>query len=241
MNCVSVAGEAESEVRKIFQRASRKAPCIVVIDDLEQLCPHRGSDGTASDVQQRLTSCLLNIIDGPTALRGVFIIAASSSPNTIDAAMRRPGRLDREIELTVPSPADREAILLSTLTSLGVYIADEAEFANESEDGNEDRRHIIHKTCVSKVAKSSHGMVASDLVLVCKEAFISASNRVYRYSDVLQDVIVGDDVRLVDSDLVAGVGNVVPSAIREVAVDVPCVRWSDIGGMDSVKTSLREV
>jgi AAA family ATPase len=218
------------ELRKTFARAQRRSPCVVLLDDLEGLCPQRGGDGSASDVQQRLTSCLLSVLDGAAPLRGVFVVATSASPAKVDSAMRRPGRLEKEFELGVPDPAEREDILYNILRSMGASIADDGAEAGAGEAG-------LSRAGLRATAKKAHGMVASDLVLVCKEALaITAGEKAAGEGGA-----GGGPGALCDGTLLRAADRVVPSAIREVAVDVPCVRWGDIGGMDEVKRSLREV
>ena len=242
--CISFAGEAESALRLVFRRASQRSPCIVLIDDMEQLCPARGGQDTSSrssDAQYRLVSCLLNILDGGTPLsRGVFVVATSSYPHKIDAALRRPGRLDMEVELAVPSPLDREQILMCILRSFAVRITESQEpptpaaLSSSSSSGAAALNTLhVSAACVQRAAAASHGMVASDLLLVCKQAITDIA----RHSSFSTPSTSSS----MDEFLQAAVHSVVPSAIREVAVDVPSVRWSDIGGMESVKTQIKEV
>lgn len=234
-----LAGEAESELRQVFLRASKRAPCIVLIDDVEKVSPQRsgGSDDVVvSDLQKRITSCLLNILDGASALDGVFVIATSSHPSSIDPAMRRPGRLERELEMSVPSAAEREDILRQILLSFGVPTGDEQNSAN-----------TISSKCLTQASQKTYGMVAADLLLGVKEAYVSATKRslggtvdaITALPMPSESPALGTSLR--DEDLLAGLDRVVPSAIREVAVDVPTVRWTDIGGMAQVKENLREV
>lgn len=214
------------ELRKVFARASQRAPCVVIIDDIESLCPQRGgSASVASDVQLRMTSSLLSILDGAEPLKGVFLIATSASPSRIDAAMRRPGRLEKEFELGVPDPVEREDILRNILQGMGVSIK------------QEQLKYGVTYVGLKEAGGKTHGMVASDLVLVCKEALVHSS--LTAKSDGSSYACGAEAIT--DEALLKAVDRVVPSAIREVAVDVPCVKWGDIGGMEEVKRSLREV
>jgi SpoVK/Ycf46/Vps4 family AAA+-type ATPase len=239
----TLAGEAESELRQVFMRASQRAPCLVLIDDVEKVSPQRSgcSDGAVvSDLQRRITSCMLNILDGAHTLDGVFVIATSSHPASIDPAMRRPGRLERELELGVPSSPEREDILRQILVSFGIPII----------EGQNNYSGISLK-CLIEASSKTSGMVAADLLLGVKEAFVSAVRRHVPIGTV-EDFRVAvasstsststpPTAALRDEDLLSGLDRVVPSAIREVAVDVPAVRWTDIGGMMEVKENLREV
>lgn len=213
-------------MRRTFERAKGKVPCIVLIDDIECLCPHRTSDSsTATEVQQRLTSCLLSLLDGASSLDRVFVIATSSYPSKVDQAMRRPGRLEKEIELYVPDPIERESIISNILKFMNISITDR--------DGRAEQEII------RSVAKNAHGMVAGDLLLLCKEAFAIASLRCFSgFSDFTSE---STRFHVEAEDLRVALDRVVPSGIKEVAVDVPSVKWTDIGGMEDVKRSLREV
>lgn len=143
--------------------------------------------------------------------------------------MRRPGRLEKEFELSVPSVADREEILRRILKEMDIPVLLQDDNVKES------KTHEISYNCLHAAAVKAHGMVASDLVLVCKEAIV------HSLSNSRQKRIGECDLCLCDKDLLVSVDRVVPSAMQEVAVDVPCVKWTDIGGMDDVKKSIREV
>lgn len=233
------------------------------MDDVDLICKHRSSQ--SSELHNRIVSCILTLMDGlsqysdnfmqhPTS--SVFILAASCKPNDIEQAMRRPGRLDKEIELAVPTVSDRSEILQTILRTIG--------------DLNTGINGSISENAIADVARRAHGMVGSDILLVCKEAHMNSLDRnlscnIKSTIDVVNlekdfnrlavaastpgiidesydsnrvDCIPGP---LIDEDLLAAVARVTPSAIREVAVDIAEVRWNDIGGMESVKQSLKEV
>lgn len=229
-------GEAEMELRMVFQRAARRAPCVVLIDDIDALCPQRGSDlMSASDVQQRLTSSLLSILDGADTLSRVFVIATSAAPSRIDSAMRRPGRLQKEFEIGVPTPVEREEILFNILKFMNIKVIEDDEIVDID---LECRVDCVSRACLQAAAVKAHGMVASDLVLVCKEALLES---LVSKTAVSKEKIDTTSISIAGVDLLHAIDRVVPSAMREVAVDVPCVKWTDIGGMDDVKKSLREV
>jgi AAA family ATPase len=217
------------------------------------LCANRS--GTASDlnggnaeVQRRLLSCLLSLLDGVIEDEGrgealIFVICTTSSPGDIDPAMRRPGRLDKEIELPVPSQRDRESILRRILLQMNVSV--------EGEDGKEPLppsaglTTALSEAFVHEVSKKAHGMVGSDLLLVCKEAFAISLQRQRAAATAAtggpSHGVPSFDGTITRADLSLAVAKVSPSGIREVAVEVPEVRWDHIGGMHSVKQSLREV
>jgi SpoVK/Ycf46/Vps4 family AAA+-type ATPase len=183
-------GEAESTLQRLFEEASLNAPALVLVDDLELLAPQRTQ--LLSDLQRRIVSCLLTLIDGVVSASDgqgqgqrhgqrqggrVFIIATSSQPNLIDTAMRRPGRLDREVELGVPSPACRGEILHSLLRAMGMLSS-----AGSHEGAGSRQRALMHSDITEEVirslSKKSHGMVGADLLLVCKEAHMIALDRI---------------------------------------------------------------
>lgn len=173
-------GEAESELQRTFRNASRRAPCLLLVNDLHLICRPRSS-ANSSDLQKRLVSCMLSLLDGAQgdcqdggegSTNGVFLIATTSRPDAIEPAMRRPGRLDLEVELPVPTAEDREAILRVLLMSMDVNITDDVC------DGNNDLELGVTHEGVRSVASGAHGMVGADLLLVCKHAHLSALRRV---------------------------------------------------------------
>lgn len=217
---------------------------MILIDEVDLLCANRSGtthEGAGdAEVQKRVLSCLLTLLDGVIEDEKrnedpIFLICTTSSPGDIDPAMRRPGRLDKEIELAVPSQADRERIFSKILSQMGVEIVSDSYEGGPSE---------ITQQFIREISKKAHGMVGSDLLLVCKEAFtvsLSRQNSCKHDATGLLDPFVTFDGKVSRADLSLAITKVSPSGIREVAVEVPEVRWSHIGGMDSVKQSLREV
>mmetsp|Transcript_6915 Transcript_6915/g.13241 ORF Transcript_6915/g.13241 Transcript_6915/m.13241 type:complete len:846 (-) Transcript_6915:294-2831(-) len=301
-------GEAEATLQRLFEEAALNAPCLLLIDDVELLCPQRTQ--LLSDLQRRIVSCMLTLIDGvvdtssgiatrtsnvtqapSSTSRRIFIVATSSQPSLIDTAMRRPGRLDREVELSVPSPSSRGEILKALLCTMGA-IEQAGRVSSTAESDLSTTTCAITDDFIQSLAQKSHGMVGADLLLVCKEAHMTALDRVsglphrlgHNIAEMSSDVdyssaasttkkqlsnqeFTGDDIedlsselgsrlhvgdqqaepstpvthKITRQDLLSALGRVTPSAIREVAIEVPEVRWGDIGGMESVKQSLREV
>jgi AAA family ATPase len=200
----------------------------VIIDDIDTIFRDRSA---ASDEQKKLVTALLTFMDGVSSQSinsGVFFIASSSRPQNIDRALRRPGRLDVELELPVPSGRERFEILSIILKNMQVS--------------------CISNAGVSEVAEVAHGMVASDLELLVKEAFLIELNNQSDPSTLspgMNRLSLNDSVsapmELTGESLRAAVKKVSPSALREISIEVPNVKWTDIGGMNSVKDSLREV
>jgi AAA family ATPase len=210
---------------------------------VDLLCANRSGGGTESaiggdaEVQKRVLSCLLTLLDGviedeKLSEAPIFLICTTSSPGDIDPAMRRPGRLDKEIELAVPSQTDREKIFHKVLSQMNVDIVSKSDHMRANSLEITDQ--LIHE-----ISKKAHGMVGSDLLLVCKEAFSVSLSRQSSSGRALETISF--DGKINATDLSLAITRVSPSGIREVAVEVPEVRWSHIGGMDSVKQSLREV
>lgn len=233
-------GEAEKKLQLLFTSAKQNSPSIILIDDVDLLCCHRsGSTNEAAngnmEVQRRVLSCLLTLLDGIVDVDNnqqsenpiIFLICTSSNPGNIDSAMRRPGRIDKEIELVVPTPEDREKILTKILLQMNVIINQNSNISDNE----------ISIKCIHEISKKAHGMVGSDLLLLCKEAF---SISLQKQSNGFFSVPF-NSINITESDLYQALTRVNPSGIREVSVEVPEVRWNDIGGMDSVKQSIREV
>jgi AAA family ATPase len=286
-------GEAEAALRKTFRDARRLAPCLVLVDDLDLLCPDRASAAAtaAAGAEQRrqVVSCLLSLVDGVRAdvdappdpddtdgnadgnaddtdaaggaagwrgRRGVFVIATSARPNAVDPAMRRPGRLDKEVELAVPGAADRARILRALLTDAGVAVgAEEEEGDGDALVAAVDRLSLtstpppvttgkaaavtvaLPASAVRALAARAHGMVGADLLQVVKEAHYLALDRALQAGTAAAP----GAGRPTESDLARALARVPPSALREVVVEVPTVRWGDIGGMRAAKAALQQV
>lgn len=238
-------GEAEVELQRVFEYAASHAPCCVLMDDADLLCKSR-SDSQTSALQRRVVSCLLSLLDGikTSGNSGVFVIAATTHPNSIDPAFRRPGRFDKEIEVGVPNAVQREAILTALVEDSRILLA------QHSPQRGAAGIHITPQG-IAQVAKQAHGMVGSDLLQVLKEAGLLALSRmdadrpgVASVSTVtagLRNLSLTSSVAVTDDDLAQAVSKVPPSALREIVVEIPTTYWADIGGMDSVKQSLREV
>ncbi|CAN0343314.1 unnamed protein product, partial [Discosporangium mesarthrocarpum] len=225
-------GESEAALRRTFQEASRRAPCLVVFDEIDSLCPRRSQAG--SEVQQRIVSTLLSLLDGVDASEQVVVIACTNRPDALDPALRRPGRLDSEVEVGVPDRAGRADILRVILQQVPRH-----SISVKEED-------------IARVASRTHGFVGADLQLLVKEATLRALRRAWSGRGPGAGAVVGSEGRgwggergempeLMAVDFEDALPFVSPSGLREVAVEVPKVRWGDIGGMAGVKQSLREV
>ncbi len=212
-------GESEARLREIFKEAKEKAPTIVFIDEIDSIAPKR--EEVIGEVERRVVSQLLSLMDGLEARGKVIVIAATNRHNALDPALRRPGRFDREIEIKVPDKKGRYEILQI------------------------HTRHMPLQQDVDleKLASVSHGFVGADLEYLCKEAAMKTLRRILpelkleeeRLSpEILGKLIVtGDDFQKALKDIT-------PSAMREVYLETPDVKWSEIGGLDGVKKELQE-
>eukprot|EP00795_Rhopilema_esculentum_P000633 gene633-10336_t len=207
-------GETESRLRSIFEEAESKAPAIVFIDEMDALCPKR--DDVINETEKRVVATLLTLMDGMSSTSSVgrvMVIGATNRRDSIDPALRRPGRFDREIEIGVPNSLDRMEILKKLLSKT---------------------KHQLTPESIQKVAQNAHGYVGADLSAVCKEAGLAALKRLVRDERDARDF----SITLTDMD--EAMLKVSPSAMRSINVDVPRVRWDDVGGQQEVKQRLKE-
>ncbi|NXY85598.1 SPAT5 protein, partial [Alcedo cyanopectus] len=213
-------GESESRLRQIFAEASLCRPSIIFIDELDALCPKR--EGAQNEVEKRIVASLLTLMDGigsEDSEGQVLVLGATNRPEALDAALRRPGRFDKEIEIGVPNAPGRLDILQRLLQHVP---------------------HSLTEAQLLQLAESAHGYVGADLMALCKEAGLYALRRALGSSPDPSDGEVAGSVRIAFHDFLQGMNDVRPSAMREVAVDVPKVSWSDIGGLEDVKLKLKQ-
>ncbi|MBS3050842.1 MAG: CDC48 family AAA ATPase [Candidatus Aenigmarchaeota archaeon] len=215
-------GESEENLRKIFEQAEKSAPSIVFIDEIDSIAPKR--EEGKGEVEKRVVSQLLTLLDGLKARGKVIVIGATNIPNSLDPALRRPGRFDREIELGVPNKEGRKEIL--QIHTRGMPL-------NKNVD-------------LIQIAEITHGYVGADITALCKEAAMHALRRVLPDigsikgdrpipQEVLKNLIVTKE------DFDYSMKMVEPSAMREVLIEIPKVKWEDIGGLGEVKDSMKEV
>lgn len=215
-----MAGESESNLRKAFEEAEKNSPAIIFIDEIDSIAPKR--EKTNGEVERRVVSQLLTLMDGMKARSNVVVMAATNRPNSIDPALRRFGRFDREVDIGIPDPTGRLEIL--QIHTKNMKLADEVD--------------------LETIAAETHGYVGSDIASLCSEAAMQQIREKMDLIDLDEDTI---DAEVLDSlgvtqenfRFALGVSN--PSALREVAVvEVPNVRWDDIGGLEDVKRELVE-
>ncbi|KAL7138315.1 hypothetical protein ABFS83_10G154600 [Erythranthe nasuta] len=261
-------GESEQALNEVFDNASKASPAVIFIDELDALAPARKDGG--DELSQRMVATLLDLMDGISRTDGILIIAATNRPDSIEPALRRPGRLDREIEIGVPSPQQRHEILLALLREI---------------------QHSLSDKDIQNLAMGTHGFVGADLAALCNEAalvrlrhyvksnissdfkvstvsfdsvcqtssqsrdFYSGadvespqnsvdtveSNLEAAFSETLNGDSVPNDILSVNSDdFEKARVRIRPSAMREVNLEIPKVRWEDVGGQEEVKMQLME-
>ena len=213
-------GQSEENLRKIFKEAEDNAPSIIFIDEIDAIAPKR--EEVTGEVERRIVSQLLTLMDGLEARGKVIVIGATNRPNALDPALRRPGRFDREIEIGVPDRNARLEIL--QIHTRGMPLADDVD--------------------LEKLADLTHGFVGADLAALAKEAAMRALRRVFAEVkiDIEQEEIpaeVLDKLVVTMDDFLTALKDITPSALREVVIQVPNVKWTDIGGLEKVKEELR--
>src|SRR5918996_277133 len=212
-------GESEERLRNVFQEAEKNAPSIIFIDELDSIAPKR--EEVSGEVERRIVAQLLSLMDGLKARGKVVVIGATNRINAIDPALRRPGRFDREIEIGVPDRKGRLEIL--QIHTRGMPLAKDVN--------------------LEKLADISHGFVGADLQALAKEAAIRALRRVLPEVDLSSESIPADTLRKIIvtmQDFMDVIKEMEPSAMREVFVEVPDVKWEDIGGLSLIKQELQE-
>jgi transitional endoplasmic reticulum ATPase len=212
-------GESEERLREVFKQAQENAPSIVLIDEIDSIAPKR--EDVTGEVEKRVVSQLLSLMDGMQARGKVVVIGVTNRVNAIDPALRRPGRFDREIEIGVPGKAARLEIL--QIHTRGMPLNKEVK--------------------LETFADKTHGFVGADLEALCKEAGMRALRRILPEIDLEAESIpakVLSKLIVEMQDLEQALRDVQPSALREVLVEVPNVKWSDIGGLVSVKKQLQQ-
>ena len=212
-------GESEERIREIFKQAEENSPSIVFIDEIDSIAPKR--DEVTGEVEKRIVSQLLTLMDGIKSRGKVVVIAATNRPDSIDPALRRPGRFDREIEIGIPDEEDRQDIL--SIHTRGMPIDEQVD--------------------INQIAKITHGFVGADLEVLSKEAAMRSLRRILPEIDLDEDKIspeILQKIKITGEDFQKALKEVRPSALREVLVQIPNITWDDVGGLDSLKAELKE-
>ena len=212
-------GESEERIREIFKQAEENSPSIVFIDEIDSIAPKR--DEVSGEVEKRIVSQLLTLMDGMKSRGKVVVIAATNRPDSIDPALRRPGRLDREIEIGIPDDEGRHEIL--SIHTRGMPIEEKVD--------------------LKQISKITHGFVGADLEVLSKEAAMRSLRRILPEIDLDEDKIsteILQKIQITSEDFRDALKEVRPSALREVQVQIPNVSWDDVGGLAELKEELRE-
>ena len=212
-------GESEERLREFFKQAEENAPSIIFIDEIDSIAPKR--EEVSGELEKRIVSQLLSLMDGMKSRGKVVVIAATNRPDSIDPALRRPGRFDREIEIGIPDQEGRLQVL--NIHTRGMPI-------NEKVD-------------LKEISKITHGFVGADLEFLAKEAAMRSLRRIMPEIDFDQEKIsteILQKIQITNEDFRDALKEVRPSALREVLVQTPNVTWDDVGGLESLKEELRE-
>ena len=211
-------GGSEENLREYFEEAEENSPSIIFIDELDAIAPKR--EETNGEVERRTVAQLLTLMDGLKSRGQVVVIGATNRPDSLDPALRRPGRFDREIEIGVPDSEERKEVL--EIHTRNMPLADDVD--------------------LDKIANTTHGFVGADLESLCKEAAMRVVRRILPEiqndeeipKEVMEKIVVtGDDFKSAQKEIQ-------PSALREVLVQIPDIKWDDVGGLDDVKQELKE-
>ena len=214
-------GESEERLREIFTQAEENSPSIIFIDEIDSIAPKR--DEVSGELEKRVVSQLLTLMDGMKSRGKVVVIAATNRPDSIDSALRRPGRFDREIEIGIPDDEGRLDIL--SIHTRGMPIDDKVD--------------------LKQISKTTHGFVGADLEILAKEAAMRSLRRILADEeiDLDEDKISSEilqKIQISNEDFRDALKEVSPSALREVQVQIPDVSWNDVGGLNALKEELRE-
>jgi transitional endoplasmic reticulum ATPase len=212
-------GESEERIREIFTQAEENAPSIIFIDEIDSIAPKR--DEVSGELEKRIVSQLLTLMDGMKSRGKVVVIAATNRPDSIDPALRRPGRFDREIEIGIPDDEGRFDIL--SIHTRGMP--------------------INKKVNLKQISKTTHGFVGADLEALSKEAAMRSLRRILPEIDLDEEKISSEilqKIQITSDDFREALKEVSPSALREVQVQIPDVSWDDVGGLDELKEELKE-
>merc|ERR1719219_2295164 len=215
-----MAGESESNLRKAFEEAEKNSPSIIFIDEIDSIAPKR--EKTNGEVERRIVSQLLTLMDGLNQRAHVVVMAATNRPNSIDPALRRFGRFDREVDIGIPDETGRMEIL--RIHTKNMKLGDDVD--------------------LEIVAKETHGHVGSDIAALCSEAALQQIRKKMDLIDLEDDEIdaeVLDSLAVTNDDFKWALKNSNPSALRETVVEVPNVSWDDIGGLRDTKRELQEL
>jgi transitional endoplasmic reticulum ATPase len=213
-------GETEARLREIFRKAEEEAPSIIFIDEIDAIAPKRSE--VTGEVEKRVVAQLLALMDGLEGRGNVIVIGATNRPNALDPALRRPGRFDREIEIGIPDKRGRVEIL--TIHTRGMPLAKDVS--------------------IEKLGDMTRGYTGADIAALCREAAMKSIRRILPSIDFSGERIppeILNSLEVTMKDFIDAYKEITPSALREVEIETPTVRWEDIGGLENVKQKLIEM
>jgi len=221
-------GESEKRLRSVFEDAQNHAPAIIFIDEIDAIAPKREEMGGEKQVERRVVAQLLSLLDGLQSRGQIIVIGATNIPNTIDPALRRPGRFDREISIPIPDKNARLEIL--QIHTRGMPLATHTKDFGGGVN-------------LEKLAEITHGFVGADLEALAREAAMSALRKIlpkidFEMADIPYETLLKLEVTM--DNFLEAMKETEPSAIREVFVEVPDVKWEDVGGLENIKEELKE-
>ena len=214
-------GESEGRLRSMFEDAKANAPAIIFIDEIDSIAPKREEMGGEKQVERRVVAQLLALLDGLESRGQVIVIGATNIPNVLDPALRRPGRFDREISIPIPDKNSRLDIL--QIHTRGMPLAEDVD--------------------LEKLAAITHGFVGADLEALAREAAMAAIRKIlpkvdFELADLPYETLL--ELKVTADNFMEALKEIEPSAIREVFIEVPDVKWSDVGGLENIKKQLIE-
>ncbi|MEM7621328.1 MAG: AAA family ATPase, partial [Pseudomonadota bacterium] len=211
-------GDSEKQLRAVFQQAESKAPSIIFIDELDAIAPKRESLNSDRQLERRIVAQLLTLMDGMNSRGHVIVLASTNLPDTIDPALRRPGRFDREITFGVPDRNGRLEIL--KVHTRGMPLAENVD--------------------LEELARVTHGFVGADIAALCREAGMAVLRSFWKMDSSDISNMDVQSIKIDKADFDTAMRDVRPSALREISTDIPDTRWSDIGGLEDIKQTLIE-
>jgi len=211
-------GASEGRLREIFEDAEKNAPSIIFIDEIDSIAPKRSD--TSGEVERRVVSQLLSLMDGLQGRGHIIVVGATNRINALDEALRRPGRFDREIEFGVPTVKGRKEIF--QIHTRGMPLEDDV--------------------VLNRYSEITHGFAGADIMAVCREAALFALRRILPKINLDEPIPIDiiQELRISDKDFVQAINMVEPSAMREIMIDIPDISWEDVGGLEDIKSELRE-
>ncbi|WP_046868385.1 CDC48 family AAA ATPase [Microvirga massiliensis] len=211
-------GESEQRLREVFQEAQQNAPAIIFIDEIDSIAPKR--EEVTGEVERRIVAQLLTLMDGLEPRQNIIVIGATNRRDAIDEALRRPGRFDREIVIGVPDETGRREVL--TIHTRGMPLAEDVD--------------------LDEIARITYGFVGADLSALVREAAMDSLRRILPSVDLKEGIPaeILETLQVTREDFLNALKRVQPSALREIMIQVPNVTWDDVGGVDEVRTRLRE-